>query len=125
MKVVSPYYWSLNKNISHTFEVDVWLYDTQKEMLDDYNGMLKGRIKKSGALAIFVPGASNGKYIGSIRLNREQLTIENVIHEAFHAGIETMNHLGRHLSRRYEEKIVSASAQLAEKLVNDYILKDK
>jgi hypothetical protein len=120
-KVINDYYWSLNKQPNKTYEVDVWLYDTQKEMLEDYKGSDKTFHKYINKVeGIFVPTSMNNRYIGSIRLCKDKLSIENIVHECFHAGIETLRHMGRHLSKRYEEKIVTASAQLASTILKDY-----
>jgi hypothetical protein len=122
-KSISEFYWKpRGESKNKEYEVDIWLYDTQDEMLDDYKGRNKKDIVDKDILGIFVPAAMNASYVGSIRLNKELLSKETIIHESFHAGTEVQYHIGRHLSKRYEENIVSCSAHLANKLLDE--LKD-
>ena len=116
MKTVSECYWKAKgESQNKEYEVDIWLYDTQDEMLNDY----KKPDKNKDILGIFVPASMNQKYIGSIKLNKETLTKEVIIHESYHAGVELQYHCHRHLSRKYEEHIATCSAHLAEKLLDD------
>jgi hypothetical protein len=118
-KSVSEYYWMLKgESQNKEYEVDVWLYDTQDEMLNDYKGRNKKDMVDKDILGLFVPAAMNASYVGSIRLNKELLSKETIIHESFHAGTEAQRHIGRHLSKRYEENIVLCSAHLASKLLD-------
>ena len=114
--------WQLNKNHTRYYTVEVWIYDTIEEMIESYRGRGKGFVTDGnvGVEAMFIPSNCNGRFIGSLRFGKDKLTMENIIHESFHAGIELMRHMGRRMSERYNEKIVDASAQLANMLLNNY-----
>jgi len=108
----------MRKNIKQEYQVDLIIYDTQKEMLDDCK--LKNKEDKDIEGA-FIPARGNSKYIGSIHLNKEQLNIENIIHEASHAAIEVNRHIRKCRLAVHEEKIVYAIGQLASLLIEDIL----
>jgi hypothetical protein len=111
------YSWELKKRPGHFMAMEVWVYDTQAEMVENYPD---ARLNNRDVEGIFSPArANNGRYVGSIRLARDRLSDENIIHEAFHASFEAMRHLGRRVPSRYEESVVTAGAQLAALLLKD------
>lgn len=116
MKTVEHYSFPLKKNESHVYAMEVWLYDSREEMIADFKSIGKHK----DAEAMFIPARGNTKYVGSIILAKDQLTVENIIHEAFHAAIELNRHMRKIKLDRHEENIVSSAAQLATVLLDDF-----
>ena len=103
---------ALKKRPDHQFEVAMLLYDTQKEMMSEYKKDYS-HPEDMHINGIFVPARENGKYIGSVRLNVEDLDPEVIIHECVHAGFEFNRHMGRRIPAKYEENIAYAIGQLS------------
>jgi hypothetical protein len=118
VKIVENYSFPLKKTPSHAYSLEVWLYDSREEMVNDFKGIGKHK----DAEAMFIPARGNTKYVGSIRLAKDCLTTENVIHEAMHAAIELNRHMRKIKLDRHEENIVSSAAQLAAVLLTDFNL---
>jgi hypothetical protein len=112
------YYFSLKKNPTCEFKVILNLYETQKDMLDDYR---KDKTVSDSVEGLFVPARSlRGKYIGRICLAKDKLTFENIIHECGHAAIEVNRHLRRGTRLAvHEEKIVYSIGQLSAFVIAD------
>jgi hypothetical protein len=90
--------------------VDVQLHRTE--------ALYKEATGRDDSVACFQEWKGNTKDIGEIHLHAEDHNLQlSIIHEAFHAGICAQRKMGRRISSRYEEKIVTISAELADKLL--------
>jgi hypothetical protein len=98
------------------YELAVYLYDTREEMIED-NKRLKG------SFGLFVLASQNSSYIGSVKLAKDALTIDTIVHECCHAAIETCYHMGKCFSKRYEETIVGITGLYSKALIEK--LKDR
>jgi hypothetical protein len=108
------YSWTIGNK---SYDVHVWIYKTLDDLYSGYTS--KSKTRRLEAVGLFNSGNKNGTFIGVIKIAKSHLTRETIIHESFHAGIELQRHLGRHISTRFEEDIVSASALLANQLIDD------
>jgi hypothetical protein len=71
---------------------------------------------------LFLP-VKNSSYIGSVKLAKDALTIDTIVHECCHAAIETCYHMGKCFSKRYEETIVGITGLYSKALIEK--LKDR
>ena len=113
----SSYEFALKKNPRKVYEIVVKLYDHREEMINDFK---KASISFPDAEGIFVPAQEKSTYVGSIRLAKDCLTVETIIHESMHAGIELNRHMRKTRLNVHEENIVGACADLASTLLDDF-----
>lgn len=108
----------ISKKSSHMkYHYEVLIFDKSSDMRDCYG---EGKISNS-VEGIFYPARGNGRYVGKIMLANDLLSIETIIHESMHCGFESMRHIGRRIPDKYEESVVSVSAEIAANLIQDLI----
>jgi hypothetical protein len=106
------------------WKLTVVFYDTEKELCASYFKKDKGFIRIGGIYANFkgpsVQLDKHDKIIGTISFQKEEFSIEYIIHESFHAMLNLYKIIGKGDLDKYEERAVSGCATLAAFLIEQF-----
>jgi len=111
-------------DINKDWKLTVIFYDTKKELYDALNKRNKAFIRLNYPAAHF-RGASlllsaDDKSMGIISFQKEEFSVEYIIHESLHAMLNLYKLIGKGDLDKYEERAVSGCATLAAFLIEQF-----